>query len=162
MPTQRALTGRPTSPRLPGFGYRGAFRYFLTLCTYERRPLFAGAWPYEFAVIALSRAAGRYGFHVLAYCFMPDHLHLLIEGDEVGDVGAFIKLFKQTTSYTFRREGRGVLWQRSYYDRVLRADEDAGAVVRYILNNPVRRRLVDDARDYPFLGSFVAPVDEWL
>jgi len=162
MASERALTGRPTSPRLPGFGYRGAFRYFLTLCTYERKPVFGGAWPYDETLIRLSRTAGKYDVAVLAYCFMPDHLHLLVEGDEEGDLAEFVRVFKQLTSYRFRREGRGALWQRSYYDRVLRADEDAGAVVRYILNNPVRRRLVDDARDYPFLGSFVAPVDDWL
>jgi len=138
------------------------FRCFLTLRTYDRKPHFVGAWPYADTVVALSRAAGEYGVDILCFCFIPDHLHLLAEGNEGSDLGEFVRRFKQVTSFRFRREGRGVLWQRSFYDRALREDEDVSAVARYVLNNPVRRRLVEDPSRYPYMGSFVAPVDEWL
>ncbi len=162
VPTERSLTGRPTSPRLASFDYRGAFRCFVTIGTYDKRPYFVGDWPYAETVVLLSRAAGRYGGDVLAYCFMPDHVHMLFEIREEGDLAKTIRIFKQTTSYRFRRYRNAPLWQRSYYDRILRRDEATAAVVRYILNNPVRRGLAEDPRNYPLLGSFVAPVDDWL
>jgi len=47
------------------------------------------------------------------------------------------------------------LWQPSFYDHVLRNDEDLPAVARYILNNPVRKGLVDHYTEYVFSGSLV-------
>jgi REP element-mobilizing transposase RayT len=87
---------------------------------------------------------------------------MLFEMSEEGDLVEAVRIFKQTTSRFFRRFRGEPLWQRSYYDRILRRDEATAAVARYLLNNPVRRGLVTDARAYPFIGSFVAPVDEWL
>ena len=45
------------------------------------------------------------------------------------------------------------LWQPSFHDRVLRDDEAAISVARYIVENPVRGKLVESPRDYAFLGS---------
>jgi len=47
---------------------------------------------------------------------------------------------------------RTIRWERSFYDRIIRARE-LGNKVRYVLNNPVRARLVSDWRDYPFTGA---------
>ena len=47
----------------------------------------------------------------------------------------------------------GVIWQRSFWDHFLRAEEQLEEVVSYGLNNPVRRGLVEDWQDYPFAGS---------
>jgi hypothetical protein len=46
------------------------------------------------------------------------------------------------------------LWQPSYYDHVLRKDEDTLNVARYILDNPVRKGLVKHFLEYGFSGSF--------
>jgi len=93
---------------------------------------------------------------------MPDHLHLLVAGDEGADLKEFVRLFKSRSSYHYKKGAGHPLWQRSYYDRVLRKDEDTRAVARYILNNPIRRGLARSAEAYPFIGSFVAPVADWL
>jgi hypothetical protein len=42
------------------------------------------------------------------------------------------------------------LWQKSYYDHVVRDDEALSAVVRYIIENPARARLVESPEDYPY------------
>ncbi len=152
---------RKRPPRLASFNYVGPYRYFVTLCTPSKRPVFAGNFDYAAAVEILSRVAGRFGFDVLVYCFMPDHLHLLLEGTENTDLKEFMRVFKQMTSYHCNNES-GALWQRSYYDRILRRDEDSVTVARYILNNPVRRGLVEVVMGYPFSGSFVAPLTDIL
>ena len=46
------------------------------------------------------------------------------------------------------------LWQINYYEHVLRKAEDTKGVAYYIFNNPVRKGLVEDFKDYAFLGSF--------
>lgn len=95
-------------------------------------------------------------FDVYAYCFMPDHLHILAAGSRIdAQMINFVKHFKQNTGFWFHKKFRRPLWQKGFFDHVVRRDEDIRAVARYILNNPVRAGLVRDFRDYPYLGSFV-------
>ena len=155
------LPVRKRPPRLACFDYVGPCRYFVTLCTAGKRPVFAHGFDYALTLGILSRVAGRFGIDVLTYCFMPDHLHLLLEGNENTDLKEFIRVFKQMTSY-HRENKNGVLWQRSYYDRILRRDEDSVAVARYILDNPVRRGLAETATDHRYSGSFVVPLNDIL
>jgi len=85
---------------------------------------------------------------------MPDHLHALLEARfEGSDFRAFVKRFKQTTGFAHRQATGQSLWQHGYHERVLRNDEASEAVVRYILENPVRAGLTKDIGEYPFAGS---------
>jgi hypothetical protein len=63
---------------------------------------------------------------------------------------------------TFEKEYKQKLWQRYGFERTLRDDDATLVVARYILNNPVRARLVEDARDYAFVGSERHTMDEIL
>jgi putative transposase len=42
------------------------------------------------------------------------------------------------------------VWQRGFYDRAIRKEEDLLAVARYIVANPLRAGLVSQLSDYPF------------
>jgi len=94
---------------------------------------------------------------------MPDHLHLVLEGtSDDSDCLRFIKLAKQYSGFYFARSRGEKLWQRYGFEHVLRDDELTLAVVRYVLQNPVRAGLADDPREYPFIGSQVYTIDELL
>src|SRR3954468_11480031 len=148
---------------LRSFDYLGLYRYFLTFCTDRRHPHFTDAVNVSMALSQISRAAREYQFAILAYCFMPDHLHLLVEGLADGsDCRAFIKAAKQYSGFYFVKRGGDKLWQRYGYDRVLRDEEATVDVARYIVQNPVRAKLVDDPRAYPFVGSAIYTIDEIL
>ncbi len=82
-------------------------------------------------------------------------MHLLVHGEPESEMVLFVKDFKQRTAYAYRRTHASVLWQKSYYDHVLRTEEDVRKVARYIVANPVRAGLVRTASDYPYCGSFV-------
>jgi REP-associated tyrosine transposase len=100
---------------------------------------------------------------VIAYCFMPDHLHLLAEGTaETSDLRDFVRLFKQQTSFEWKRRHAVRLWQRNYYEHVLRADEDTLTVARYIIDNPVRAGMVRSPDEYPYLGSLTLELRDLL
>lgn len=100
---------------------------------------------------------------VLAYCVMPDHLHLLVEGQtERAALKAFVKLAKQRTGFAFKRRYGAVLWQEGYYEHVLRDEEPTPAVVAYIVDNPVRKGLVETPADYPYWGSSAYSREEVL
>ena len=68
--------------------------------------------------------------------------------------------FKQLAGYAYKVRPGGFLWQPSYYDHVLRDDEETSTAVRYVLENPVRRGLVKSFENYPFSGSEVFSVEE--
>jgi putative transposase len=149
--------------RLKTFDYLGLHRYSLRFCTDERRNLFTTGDAVDLVLAQIVRAAAENQFAVIAYCFMPDHVHLLIEGQtDVSDCKRFIARAKQYSGYYYSKRYKGVLWQRYGYEHVLRNDEITLIVARYILENPLRAGLVQRVEDYPFVGSLVYELKELL
>ena len=146
---------RRKSNRLPIEIYRQAAAYSVTIAVAGRQPAFGAAGAVGQCLEALSSASEASGFEVLAYCFMPDHVHLLVQSTSPGFLPDFVKRFKQATGFAYRRRHGRALWQKSYYDHVLRGEESVADVARYIFGNPVRAGLVAEAKDYPFSGSLV-------
>lgn len=154
----------PHYPRyLSAFDYKGFQRYFLTFCTFERNTYFLDAAHVELASTQILRACSERHFAATAYCYMPDHLHALVEGlREDSDLKQFVKLAKQYSGFYFRQSTRCTLWQRYGFERVLRDDEATNTVARYIIENPLRAALVKDLREYPFWGSCVCSREELM
>jgi len=154
----------PSYPRhLPCFDYLGPHRYLLTFCTHERLAHFLETPSVDLVRAQFVRASAEVGFAVIAYCFMPDHVHLLVSGEDLAaDLKRFIKAAKQYSAFAFAQQRRERLWQRYCYERVLRGEEATPDVVRYIIGNPVRAGLVAAPMDYPFWGSFRYSREELL
>lgn len=145
-------TRRPS--RLADVPYAGHARYFVTMCCLDRHPHFRTASVAACVRGQLLRTAPDCQFAILAYTFMPDHLHFLAEGlSDVADFRRFVALLRRRSSaslWTLHPKG---LWQDGYYERILRRDEASVHVCHYILNNPVRAGLVAEPSDYPFSWS---------
>lgn len=125
----------------------------VTLNTHHRSQSFSDPEVVGQCRKALIQAAAEYRFAILAYCFMPDHLHLLVQGrDDASRLVPFMQRFKQTSGYRFKAQRGQPLWQRSFYDHVLRGEEDMQDVAEYIWNNPIRAGLADERDGYPFWG----------
>jgi len=150
----------PKTPRLKEFDYLGPYAYFVTLCCSKKCSYFTDQAVVDAILELLVECTHEYGFQILSYCSMPDHLHLLVQGEENSSLGKFIRVFKQKSEYYFSKKAHGFLWQRSYYDHVLRKEESIEEVAKYILENPVRKGLVDNFVDYPFLGSMTFDIKE--
>ena len=85
---------------------------------------------------------------------MPDHAHLLLEGStDDADLREAVRVWKQVVGYAWKQRTSGHLWQTGFHDHVLRERDDTRAVVRYLLNNPVRAGLVEHAANYRWSGS---------
>ena len=143
----------------------GARRYSLTICCDERRAILEVEAARELVLAELRRTSKAHGVAVFAYCLMPDHVHLIVEGEAAdSDCLAFMRLFKQTTAFYWKQQTGRRLWQRSFHDHVLRDSEPTQHAARYLLENPVRAKLVASAKDYPHSGSLVydrAELIEW-
>jgi putative transposase len=87
--------------------------YALAFTTCERQAHFVSAPMVELVLPQILRASREHGFQTVAYCFMPDHLHLLVEGLDAGsDCLAFVNAAKQYSGYHFAQRTARRLWQR--------------------------------------------------
>jgi len=154
--------------RLPLESYRDPGAYALTLVTHERVKAFADGALVSHCLELLRQESEAHGFQVVAYCFMPDHLHLLVGSEETCDLLRFVKAFKQKTGYWFKHGASaggvkasptvvGALWQRSFHDHIVRSDESLRALAEYVFDNPVEAGLAEERGQYRWAGSLVWP-----
>ena len=145
------------------FDYVGEHRYFLTFCTEDRQRCFVTHEAVNLVRTQIQRAEAEEAIALIAYCYMPDHVHFLAEGQaEDSDCLRFIKRAKQYSGFHYKATFRHRLWQRYGFEHTLRSDEAAISVARYILENPVRAGLVTRIGDYPFSGSSVYSIAQLL
>ena len=144
---------RRSSPRLQSFDYTGPYAYSITINTNAGRSYVKDDRFVRFCVNVLEKEAAARAFEIVAYCFMPDHVHLLVAGlDEISHLKPFMQQFKQITGFAFKQDHDASLWHRSHHDRVLRREESIGSVAAYIWANPVRAGLVARPEDYLYSG----------
>ena len=87
---------------------------------------------------------------------MPDHVHVLLVPRDGGNVIRFVQAVKSRTARAYSMLGNTEkLWQRGFYDRVVRKEEDVHHLAAYILANPIRAGLAEDTSEYPFARLFV-------
>ena len=143
--------------------YVGQIICAFTICLEGRAQFFDS--PNIFKQLENILLNGLKKFHCEAhiYYFMPDHCHLLLEGvGESSNLYQCIVEFKQRSGYWFAQSKLGVKWQKDFYDHVLRRDEDVVKQVKYILGNAERKGLAHDWLEYPFKGSTLYNLDEWI
>ena len=93
-------------------------------------------------------------FKIYIYCLMPNHLHILLNpGDSNMLVSRFIQTFKSQTGFWYKKYHGNPLWQRGFYDHIVRKNESLIKIAQYILDNPVRKGLVEKAELYPYSGA---------
>lgn len=137
---------------------------FFTVVTDGRRPILAGR------AIDIFRAAVAEEIHIRPFTIdaaviLPDHLHMiwtLPPGDEKFSIrwsrikGRFTRAFLAAggeegvrSSSRVEREERGV-WQRRFWDHVIRDDREFGAFVDYIHFNPVKHGYVNCPHEWAY------------
>jgi putative transposase len=152
--------------RLPRESYKGAISVAFTLCLKNAGKL-SGFIPRHKEMVdqfieILTAVSEETCCFVPAYCFMPDHQHLIVTGRESGsDLWKMVTRYKQKTGYWLSKNG-SLRWQKDFYDHLLGRGEDLAAQVKYILDNPVRKGLLESWEEYPFKGSVGCKLEDVL
>ena len=147
--------------RLEHYDYSSAGAYFLTICTKERKNYF---WESVGATIGRPQDVplSPYGkvvdeaiknipliypsIAVEHYVIMPDHVHLLLLYHGRAMLAPTIsRLVQQMKGYVTKQIGKPI-WQKLFYDHVIRTREDFAEHMRYIEDNPLKWQ-----QDGPFL-----------
>lgn len=122
----------------------------------EKRPVFADQYFSEDVRNLIQEISSANEIPIYAYCIIPNHIHLLLSASEKQGIVEFIaKLKSRSTKLSWNYGFKGTIWQKSFNDYFLRKDEDVSVTGMYILNNPVRKGLVKEWKEYKFCGSFV-------
>jgi REP element-mobilizing transposase RayT len=91
---------------------------------------------------ALRFRAGKH-YRLLAWCVMPNHVHVvarLFPGQELAKVVKAWKNFSaKAANQVLGRNGQ--FWQREYYDRLIRNGDELDRAIRYVVENPVKAGL---------------------
>lgn len=126
--------------------------YFVTCVTYQRQPIFASAECVLLWRTTLRAVQRLHPFQMQAYVFLPDHLHLLIRLQE----GTQISRLMQSAQWNYTRNHKrfyGItssvrLWQRGFWDHVIRDEQDWEHHLNYIHYNPVKHGYVSEPGEY--------------
>jgi len=90
-------------------------------------------------------------YRLIAWCVMPNHVHVIIEQSEGFPLASLVQSWKSAASHQInshlKREGR--LWRREYFDRFMRDDDHLSTTIAYVEDNPVRACLVANAAEWP-------------
>jgi putative transposase len=142
--------------------------HFITCSCYRRLPLLGRARARNSFVKILGEMRDRYGFLLVGYVVMPEHIHLLISEPAKGTPSTVMQVLKQRVSRRLRRKRRRVppaqlvfrfhhagnslpqFWQRRFYDFNVWSLRKKREKLEYMHANPVKRRLVRHPRDWPW------------
>ena len=150
------------SIRLQGWDYRSPGLYFVTICTHQRQHLFTTPEFFDVAFHALARIPEqKHAGHVILdeSIVMPNHVHAIFAFIDVpaqadmsipiggfqnapaGSLGVIVGRYKTavtTRLNKLRRSTGAKVWQRGYYERIVRNERQLQATRQYIINNPAR------------------------
>lgn len=144
----KRLKIRQRKHRLDQGLYLGRQAIAFTICTRDRGRYFSDKGTLQIAIQALKQYF-PIPESALAYCFMPDHVHLIT----IGSTDSFspllgLKKFKQSVTYTCSNSSLEFHWQIGFFDHVIRSEENLSVQIEYLLNNPVRKGLTKRWREW--------------
>lgn len=145
--------------RLADYDYNQNGAYFITICTQDRKPILSqivgdgSPVPKTAGLIAektIMQITEKYpSVSVEKHVIMPDHIHILLRidngtGNPSPTLGNIIGWYKYQVTKEVNRQNYTAgekLFQRSYYDHVIRNQQDYNAVWEYIEQNPRKRMM---------------------
>ena len=150
---------------LENFDYSSPGAYFITICTHNRECILSDIVGEGLCALpkikltdigktienALKHIGQQYGnIWVDRYVIMPDHIHMIIikqtggHGDPPLQVCDVIGRFKSFTTHQYGH----TLWQRSFYDHIIRNEKEYLKICDYIENNPLNPDTAGDIPDF--------------
>ena len=141
----------PRVARIVGIGYP----HHIVQRGNNREKVFFDHDDYEMYLFFLAKYSEEKEASILAYCLMPNHVHLLTKPSREDTLSKMMQgITLCYTQYLNRkRERTGRLWECRYHSSVIDGDRYLWTVSRYIERNPVRVKLVNRPKDYPYSSA---------
>ena len=151
------MTKFPRSPRRLDIIFPRNPLYFVTCCTYRRRLYLANDYVHASFIKFAQRAQIDFGIAVGRYVILPDHLHLFVALPDDVKLGDWVGALKRVLARTVKTpDSSDPVWQRGFFDHLLRSCESYSKKWNYVRENPVRAGLVSHTDDWPYSGEILA------
>ena len=128
--------------RLKEFDYSSNAFYFITICTKERRCILSNIQTQSDGTVL--NALTPYGLvaesflvtipGINQYVIMPNHIHMIIHKTDGKPIASDIRSFKVLVTKSIGKS----IWQRSFYDHIIRNEADYLIKWKYIDENPAK------------------------
>lgn len=121
---------------------------FITQNVKEKKPEFNDPELVALLISTLRNTKERYPFKMLAYVFLPDHFHLLIQPQSKTNFSQIMHSLKFNFTKAYKKKA-GIseplsFWQKRFWDHVIRDENDLENHFHYIHYNPVKHGYVSD------------------
>ena len=127
---------------------------FITQVVYQRIPVFGQPHFVELLRQNLNETKCHHPFAMQGYCFLPEHLHLMIRPTGKSNFSAIMHSLKPNFTKDYRAclgiSGRMKFWQKGFWDHVIRDEGDFQRHLDYIHYTPVKHGLVQRPEDWPY------------
>ena len=133
------------SPRLSGYDYQTSNYYFLTICTHHHKCIFGtpGELNHLGRIAAndlMNIPAIHPGVKIDKFVVMPNHIHVIMVISNPADcpsIPQMIASYKTGVTKQIRSICPGLtVWQRSFYDHIIRNEADYQSIWQYVSGNP--------------------------
>jgi len=126
--------------------------FFFILVTHDRNTIFHDSSSIEICLDAIKRTQKFHPFELVAYCVMPEHLHLLVSlPDGQIDYSTINKELKKRVTKEIRRQRNNpdlVVWQDRFHEHTIRNQQDLKIHFDYIHYNPIKHGYVVNLDDW--------------
>jgi putative transposase len=154
---------REKTHRLDRELYKGIVSVSFTLCILDKKPAFIESDIVDAFIEILTDLVRKAPYKIPVFCFMPDHLHLIIQGTSGdSDIWKTVVAFKQRSGFWLASNRPAIKWQKDFYDHIIRNDEKLTIQIKYILDNPMRNGLTLSWEQYPYKGAIGYALDDVL
>ena len=131
--------------------------YFLTVCTNKRRPILGTPDSANILLREWRAARNRHGWLVGRYVVMPDHVHFFCAEQAEGEKRTLSQFMNKWKEWTAKGIAAAMtlsqpVWQRGFFDHLMRSDESYGEKWAYVRENPVRAGLAPTWAEWPWQG----------
>jgi putative transposase len=94
-------------------------------------------------------------YRLLAWCIMPNHVHVVVEPIEGNRLGAIVQAWKSFTAHQANNVLRrnGPFWHKDYFDRFIRDEGHLARTIDYVENNPVKAGLASTANSWSWSSA---------
>jgi len=118
----------------------------------QRQEVFLDQKDYTRYLTKLKYYKGRYSFLLYGFCLMPNHVHIIGQSKENGNLAKFMQGLNRsyTAHFNKRYKKTGHLWQGRFKSKVIAKDGYLVDCIQYIEHNPMRANLAKTAAEYPW------------
>jgi putative transposase len=151
--------------------YRRVFQpggtFFFTLVTFQRRPIFSNPDAVQILRDSFRYTLDRHPFSIVASVILPDHMHFIWTlPEDTSDYSTRWRLIKSTftrnwsekgansVSASRRQKGEKNVWQRRFWEHLIRDEEDLSNHLEYVHYNPVKHGLAESPAEWKY-SSFM-------